>query len=210
VPLANSSFAVTPGSGASVAAHAVGGVKLLAMVRTDNSGLIIDDPTDVYCAAVRIAPTAQPTHLLSLMNTHASLIVDVLAVHITSMIDESTFGVQSRERLRRITAHSNGAAVTPVKLDTASGALDAAITMRKFTGSLTCTVTGEAFASGMSYPYQPGSGQYAYRARHWLWNYANDGLAIPCRQNEGIAISSPADTNAYDDEFYVGMMFRVR
>lgn len=213
MPLPNNSHPVTPGSGQVLAAHTVGGKTFPVVVQCDNNGTLISDPNGVY-SAVGIWPAttgAQPTHLMSILNADATLKLDILAVWFRSV--NETDGGPVRTRLKRITAHSSGTTVTPEKIDTASGALDADITVRRhnISTTLVCTVTGNELSAFMDRPIVASNGLYMNLGNPFLWNHLRDGGPIVCNQNQGVVITSPPDAGMLSAGLCFGVIiFRVR
>lgn len=205
--LPNDSIVVTPGSGATVASHLISSKEYEVWVRAEENGALISDVVGLWSVNFLTVPST-PQNAISILNADAALIVDVLAVWIQPV--GGTGGGFFRDdpySLTRITAHSGGTSLTPSKVDTTTGALDADITV--LGQATSATTTGEAFGT-----YQnggnsagPDAGPYG---RVYLWNWKIEGVPIVLRQDEGVLAVERGAGGALTYGSYVGITFRVR
>jgi len=204
--LPNDSILVTPGSGATVATHLVSSKEYQALVLCDAAGHIIDDPGGVYIASTLAMAKGASRNYLSLHNGDGALIVDVLGIWVAQEQTGAVTGLVRGYRLFRTngSAHSGGTLNTPVKLDTASGALDADITVRS--NNQTVTSSGEALmGAGVSEEETGGAGA---TGKIWLWNRTEMGFTLPVRPGEGVMVQQ--DSTAGTGVLSAGIIFRVR
>lgn len=205
--LPNDSILVTPGSGATVATHAVSSKEYQVVVLADAAGQLIDDPVGVFATAGLAMAKAASRNYLTLFNGDASLVVDVLGVYVSQEATAAVTGLVRGYRLFRTTstAPTGGTLQTPAKLDTTTGALDADIAARVSSGSgVTATASGDALAAVGVGEEETGSGG----GRHWLWNWKIEGAPIVLRQNEGVVVQQDATTGT--GLVSAGVIFRVR
>jgi len=206
MPLPNDSIPVTPGSGTDVATQLVGSKEYQAIVLCDAMGYLIDDPTDVYIASTQAMAKGASRNYLSLHNGDGSLVVDILGLWINQEQTAAVTGLCRGYRLFRSngTAHSGGTLNAPVKVDTASGALDSDITVRS--NNQTVTASGEALSSaGIAEEETGGAGA---TGRCWMWHRNEMGLVLPVRPGEGVLVQQ--DATAGTGVLSAGVIFRVR
>lgn len=130
--LAGDSILVTPGSGATVATHTVGGKEHQVMMQADVNGHIWGSKP-IYAAMVADqvhVNTANTVHF-DLFNADAALVVRVLSILQVPNVANAVTGIALNWLLERTTSvGTGGSAVTPWLADTADSALDADITCR--------------------------------------------------------------------------------
>lgn len=212
MPKPNGSHEITEGSGEVLAAHGIGSILYPVVVPTDALGEMLFDPSDCFAGNyIGFIPDALPVGFASILNADATLLVDVLAVWLSGSTENSADDLPAS--VIRITAHSSGALLTPVKLDTNTANLDADITVRgRGTGGslLSITTSGSALAGNMVRGPMATAGQFNPNptGRFWLWNHLQQG-PIVCRQNEGVAISNRGDGSLLGP-YDMGFIFRVR
>lgn len=128
----NDSITITPGTGATVATHLIGGKEHQAVVVVGPSGHIVDSLDTWYFLADLVAPAANK-HLLSIYNAAGSgKVVKVRKVFLTPLLGGTLTGVACRVDLRRFQdgAHTAGTDLVAVAADTANTALPAQITAK--------------------------------------------------------------------------------
>ena len=130
--LANDSITVTPGSGATVATHLVGGLEhQVVMIAEPDGSLIGSRPMYVYNIASQVHVAAASTVHWDLFNADATLLVRVLSIRQKPDIVTAVTGVAFAWSLRRTSAVGSGGTAQTVFLpDTAQTALAASITCR--------------------------------------------------------------------------------
>lgn len=134
--LPNDSVAVTPGSGATVATHAVSSKEYQAIILADADGHLVDSKAMYFAnIASQINVAAANTVHWDLFNADAALIVRVFSViHVPDMVTAVATGVPFSWKLARTTSvGTGGTSVTPWAYDTSTSvvpALDADITVR--------------------------------------------------------------------------------
>lgn len=200
---ANDSVTITPGAGATIATHLVGGKEHQAVVLVDAVGQIKDDCEGVYVTTALAMAKAGSKTYLSIFNADPAIIVDVVGVWVSQEVTAAVTGLVRGYRLFRATSvHSAGTLSTPIALDTVSAALDADITIRR--DGVTVSAVGEALSSVSIYEEETGG----YTGRAWLWSQSETGLTIPLRQNQGVFVQQ--DSTAGTGVVSAGMIFRVR
>lgn len=139
--LPNDSIAVTPGTGATVATHAVSGKEYQAVVLADADGHIKGSNAVYRMTVVGSAVGASKVHC-DLFNGDASIILKVISAKVLPNIDTAVTGtVSSAIFFTRTTAVGTGGTAATLenttlvghainKLDTSSPVLDADITAR--------------------------------------------------------------------------------
>lgn len=206
MPQVNDSINVTPSGSTAVATHLINSKEHQAVVICDAMGYLIDDPNGIYIASTMAMAKSASKNYLSLHNGDGTLIVDVLGLWIAQELTAAVTGLVRGYRLNRTngTAHSGGTANAPVKLDTASGALDADITVRS--NGQTVTASGEALnGAGVA---EEETGAAGSIGRIWMWNRNELGLVLPVRPGEGVMVSQ--DATAGTGFLSAGIIFRVR
>lgn len=210
---ANDSVIVTPGSGTTMATHTIASKEHEVFMGADAAGNLLADQLGVYAStALNLGTSNSETNRLSLLNADAALIVDVLGVWAKWMNDgDVLLAISIQSRLRRCTAHSGGTLLTPVKLDSTTGALDGDITVRSTPTSV--TQSGEDYGA-LALPTSGGNASAiatgAINGKLWLWDWRRVGAPIVCRQNEGVVvrdITNDVDINSFPS---YGIIFRVR
>lgn len=137
--LPNDSIEITPGSGAVVAAHLIGGKKYQVVIPAGPQGHLVDT-ADTYIAwanDVLMETTANTSHF-SLVNETADKLVKVHKFFAVNLQAVAIVGIMIRMDVMRITGHSAGTDIVAEKFDSASPALPAGITIKS-----KGTVTGE-------------------------------------------------------------------
>lgn len=137
---ANDSVLVTPGSGATIATHLIGGKEHQAVVQVGESGHIIGSKdTYVYAIASQVHVAVANTVHWDLFNADAALLVRVVSIKQIPNITTAVTGVVFDWQLFRTSAvGTGGTAQTAWLPDTSQTALDADITCRsKPTGGAT-------------------------------------------------------------------------
>jgi hypothetical protein len=130
--LTNDSITVTPGSGATVATHLIGGKEHQAVVQVGESGHIIGSK-DTFCynIASTVHVAAANTVMWDLFNADATLLVRVVSIRQIPNIVTAVTGVGFAWQLQRTTAiGTGGTAQTAWLPDLSQTALDADITCR--------------------------------------------------------------------------------
>jgi hypothetical protein len=131
--LPNDSILVTPGSGAVVATHLIGGKEYQVIMQADVSGVIIGSRnTYVYNIPSQVHVAVANTVHWDLFNADAALLVRVVSIrHIPDMVTAVATGVAFAWKLARTTAVGTGGSVLTAWLpDLSQPALDADITAR--------------------------------------------------------------------------------
>ncbi len=140
MPLANDSILVTPGSGATVATHLIGGKEHQVIMQADNVGVIIGSrDTYVYTIPSQVHVAVANTIHWDLFNADAVLLVRVISIRQIPDIVTAVTGVAFAWKLARTTAvGTGGTGLTAWLPDLSQAALDADITARsKPTGGAT-------------------------------------------------------------------------
>ena len=181
----NDSILVTPGSGATVATHAVSSKEYQVIMEADSLGHIKGSRAD-FLVFFTPATNAANRRVGDLFNADASLVIRVQGIWIMPTLSAIT-GVQIGFGIKRTSAvGTGGTVITPRPLDTTYAALDADITAR-------AGATGGATAV------------YTYFQQHFLNDETNSGagmvglvnclpvisdktVEIVLRQNEGLLI----------------------
>lgn len=212
--LPNDSILVSPGSGATLATHLASAKEYEAWLTANAAGEFADPVGTWGVAQHQVgASDGQSTstiNRLSILNADASLIVEVLSVWGRVIRTSSTLlGVATRARLQRMTGHSGGSTLTPSKIDSTTGSLDADITVRSGRAASNVTITGatgEELSSATAMVALTGMSE-----KFWLWNLRQEGLPIILRQNEGVFVSDFSDASDSTVSFInYGFTFRVR
>jgi len=137
----NDSILITPGSGAVVATHLIGGKEYQVIMQADESGVIIGSRnTYVYNIPSQVHVAVANTIHWDLFNADAALLVRVVSIrHIPDMVTAVATGVAFAWKLARtIAVGTGGSALTAWVPDLSQPALDADITARsKPTGGAT-------------------------------------------------------------------------
>lgn len=200
--LANDSITVTPGSGATVATHLVGGLEhQVVMIAEPDGSLIGSRPMYVYNIATQVHVAAASTIHFDLFNAHASLRVRVLSVRQKPDIVTAVTGVATTWNFRRTSAvGSGGTAQTASLPDTAQTALDAAITCRsKPTSGAT---SASVIKTYQIHSEETNTGNLAIAAAGGMELIPNylvmpmdpDGILL--RQNQGISVTQDTSSSA--------------
>lgn len=206
MPKPNNSHTVSAGSGQTLAAHLVSSKKYPVVVRADAFGNLIDDPTNVFAAGLQMSPVGG-TNLgsFSVFNNDAAAIVEILFASVTQPTGGSVG--YSTCALRKITAHSNGTSITPVKLDTSSSNLDADITVRQYNDftPFAQPTTADCYTQIQS---DINGGNCLHPGKKVLWS-TKENPPIILRQGQGAQIEvfttyNPAQT------YLNTLVFRVR
>ena len=198
--LANDSILVTPGSGATVATHLVGGKEhQVVMIAEPDGSLIGSRPMFFYNIATQVHVAAASTIHFDLFNAHATLLVRVLSVLQKPDIVTAVTGVATAWNFRRTSAVGTGGTAQTASLpDTSQTALDAAITCRsKPTGGAT---SASVIKTYQIHSEETNTGTLAIAAQGGLELIPNylvmpmdpDGILL--RQNQGISVTQ--DTNS--------------
>lgn len=155
--LANDSVTVTPGTGATVSTHLVGGKEHQAVVLCDTTGNLYNSKdTWVVSTGNTIHVGAARTTLLDLFNAVGSgAILRVTGLYIIPALAAVTGVGQTYELIRTSAVGTGGTALTPAAFDTTNTALPAQVTARtKPTGGAT-TATTLLFVNGSSEETNP-------------------------------------------------------
>jgi hypothetical protein len=130
--VANDSVAVTPGAGATIATHAVGGVEHQVMMQAGADGHIIGSkPIYMFNIPSQVHVAAANTVHWDLFNADAALLVRILSIRQIPNITTAVTGVVKDWKLARTTAAgTGGTAQTAWLADLSQAALDADITCR--------------------------------------------------------------------------------
>lgn len=128
--LAGDSILVTPGSGATVATHTVGGKEHQVFMQAGESGHIIGSKdTYVYSIASTVHVAAANTIMWDLFNANATLLVRVVSIRQIPNIVTAVTGVAFNWTLQRtLTAGIGGTPQIAWRPDPSQPALDADIT----------------------------------------------------------------------------------
>lgn len=158
---------------------------------------------NIYVASVVASAAGASKNHLSLYNADATLKVDVLEVYITKETTAAVTGLIRGHRLFRFTtAHSAGAVVAPLQLDTAMSALDADITARSAS-----TIGGaEARPLGVIGIGEEETGSGGSKSS--LFNHKDYNRPITLNTNEGVVIQQ--DATAGTGLISAVIVFRVR
>jgi hypothetical protein len=202
---ANDSILVTPGSGETIATHLVNSKEHEVMMLADANGTLLFDPAGCWAICRTISPLGgtNPPELLSLLNASSTVVVDLLLAYITPDLTSNTSGFDIRARLARVTAHSGGTTLTPIKLDTTTGSLDSNITIREYPSSVT---TSGSDLTGVQI-LKPGGTNILGVGKQVLWGSLEAPLVL--RENEGVLIAATAllsPATAHN----IGFVFRAR
>jgi len=138
--LPNDSILVTPGSGAVVATHLVGGKEYQVIMQADDTGVIIGSRnTYIYNIPSQVHVAVANTVHWDLFNADPALLVRVVSIRQIPDITISVTGIAFAWKLARTTdVGSGGSALTAWLPDLSQTALDADITARsKPTGGAT-------------------------------------------------------------------------
>jgi hypothetical protein len=130
--LANDSIAVTPGVGATVATHTVGGKEHQVMMLADGTGHIFGaTPIFSYLLPSQVHVNTANTVHWDLFNADASAVVRIFSILQVPNITTAVTGVVFDWLLERTTsAGTGGVALTAFQEDLAQSALPAGITAR--------------------------------------------------------------------------------
>jgi hypothetical protein len=143
----NDSTAITPGAGATIATHVVGGKKYQVVIPAGPGGHL-ENSLPTYIAYVDAVAFAQNKHHISILNASGSgKIVKLQKAFAINLQLAAVTGVGVRFETRRITAHSGGSSITPEKFDSDNADLPAGITIR--TGPTSVTEGNLLFAQAV-------------------------------------------------------------
>lgn len=125
--LPNDSILVTPGSGATVATHLLGGKEYQVIMQAGPSGHILDSlPT--YLAWANDVAHAQNKYHISILNPAASgKIVKLQKLFCVNLQAAAVTGVMERFDIFKITAHSVGTLITSEAFDSTNAAPSATV-----------------------------------------------------------------------------------
>lgn len=129
--LPNDSIAITPGSGAVVAAHTINSKTYQVVIPAGPNGHLVDStPTFVAWANdVSCDNTANVSHF-SILNEEANSIVQIHKLFAVNLNVTAITGIMLRFDIMRITAHSGGTTITPETMDSTNAALASGVTCR--------------------------------------------------------------------------------
>jgi hypothetical protein len=204
VTLPNDSFLSTPdGSGTALATHLVSAKEYPVVMLADRLGQLAGSE-DLYVATALAMAKAANKNYLSVFNADATgVIVDILAAYVVHEVTAAVTGLVRGYRLHQITAaHSVGTLITPEKVDTASPALDADVTVRA--NGQTAAAVGAALAVASVYEEETGGGV----AQFQLWPPPGVEKPIPLGQNRGVLILQ--DATAGTGVLSASIVFRQR
>lgn len=181
----NDSILVTPGSGATVATHAVGGKEYQVMMQADDAGHIIGS-RDAFMCYFAPATNAASRSVADLFNADATAIVRVRGIWIIPTLTAIT-GVNIGWDINRTSSVGTGGTVeTPRPLDTTQTALDADITARSGATGGAALVHKYLSVFCLNDETNAGAGILAYQNQLPLFG---DRVAeIVLRQNQGIQV----------------------
>ena len=200
--LPNDSILVTPGTGATVATELISAKEYQVIMVADGFGHIIGG-RDVYVAsALAMAKAASKNYLTVFNATGSAKTVEIVYASVITSLTAAVTGLARGYRLFRITAHSVGTLITPVKLKSSSPALPAEITARK--DGVTMTVSGDPLGIGVTNEEETGSAGMEAN----LFDECKIGEPIICAVGEGIGIQQ--DATAGVGVLNAFIYFRVR
>jgi|SRR5688572_3181871 len=207
---ANDSVLVTPGTGATVATHLLGGKEHQAVVVVDESGHIIGSKdTYHYNIASQVHVAAANTVHWDIFNAHASLLVRILSIRHIPNITTAVTGIVFDWLLERTTSvGTGGVAQTAWLADLSQTALDAAITCRsKPTGGATASVDLRTYSMS-SEETNAATIQIASQGGLELVppsiSPPSNFHGILLRQNEGIRLVQITNSNAGNTGWLIG------
>lgn len=214
--LPNDSILVTPGSGATLASHAISSKEYEAWLKSDGAGSLAVEPYGVWVAQTGDCPQDTVSGGIDnerfyLYNADASLIVDVLSVRLGhNRTDDLPTAPSFRSTLHRISGFdwTGGTTLTPVKADSTFGSLDADITCGWYgSSSSPPTFTKDGTLSRYSHNPQGRWTQNDFAVS--LWDARMGSIVL--RQNEGIGIDDFSGTADTSNSFNIyTVVFRVR
>lgn len=215
--LPNDSILVTPGSGATLASHAVSSKEYEAWLKSDGAGSLDVEPYGIWVAksGTRYKDTAtggRDNERMYLFNNDASLIVEVLSVVVAESFGSDFAGSDDwHTTLYRISAldWTGGTSITPVKADSSFGSLDADIASGWYDGNSsppTFTLDGGALSRLVFRSAHRGTLHHLLRP---LWG--RDMPPIILRQGEGVGIEDAGAGLTNTSNLYeYAIIFRVR
>jgi hypothetical protein len=127
----NDSIAITPGSGATVAANTIASKVYQVVIPAGPNGHLVDSaPTYIAWANdVTCDNTANVSHF-SILNTESTSLVQVHKLFAVNLQVAAIAGIMMRFDVHRITAHSDGTLITPEAADSTNAAIPAGVTCR--------------------------------------------------------------------------------
>lgn len=208
--LSNDSIVVTPGSGATVATHAVSGKEHQLMMNADQSGHIIGSkPTFFALIPSQVHVAGANTVHWDFFNADAAFIIRVLSILQIPNITTAVTGIVFDWLLERTTAvGTGGTGITPWAADTSNTALDADVTCRsKPTGGATQSTdlrsysisSEETNAATIQIASQGGLELVPEPLRQINW-----GHGIVLRQNQGLRCVQVNSSNAGNTGWLIG------
>lgn len=208
---ANDSILVTPGSGATVATHAVASKEYQVVMQASESGHIIGS-NDTFYAVIpsQVHVAAANTVHWDLFNADAAILVRVVSIKQIPNITTAVTGVVFDWKLARTTAAGTGGSViTPWLPDTAQTALDADITLRsKPTGGATestilsnYSISGEETNTGTIIIASQGGLELVPEQ---LRNLGGVAHGILLRQNQGLRCVQITNSAAGNTGWLIG------
>mgnify|MGYP001564368423 CR=1 FL=1 len=186
---ANDSILVTPGAGATVATHLVGGKEYQAIMEADHLGHI-KGSRDGFLVWFTPATNAVARRIGDLFNADAALVVRVQGIWIIPTITAVT-GANIEYGIRRTSAVGTGGTVeTPRPLDTTQAALDADITARS--GATGGATEVYKYFSIYSFNEETNAGLVLLAYQNQLPTFGDKVVELVLRQNQGILIKQEA------------------
>jgi hypothetical protein len=183
--LSNDSILVTPGSGATVATHTVGGKEHQVVMIADDAGHIVGS-RNAFMVYFTPATNAASRSVADLFNADAAAVVRVRGIWIIPTLTAIT-GVQVGWDINRTsTVGTGGTAETPRPIDTAQTALDADITARAGATGGATLVYKYLSVFCLNDETNAGAGILAYQNQ--LPVFGDRIAEIVLRQNQGIQV----------------------
>lgn len=130
--LPNDNIAITPGSGAVVACHLIGGKKYQVLIPADPMGHLIDSPATwaAWANDVTVAIVTNTSHISILNAVGSGRLLQLQKLFAINLCLTAYVGSMLRFDVHRITNHSNGVLITPESLDSSNPSLPAGVTIR--------------------------------------------------------------------------------
>ena len=137
--LPNDSIAITPGSGATLAAHTIGGKVYQVVIPAGPNGHLSDSAETwvAWANNVSFDNAANVSHFSILNGNTDGKIVQIHKLFVVPLNLTAITGIMIRFDVMRITAHSGGTGITPEKLDSANGSLATGIDLQTKATSVT-------------------------------------------------------------------------
>ena len=196
--LPNDSVLVTPGSGATIATHTIGGKEHQAVVVVGPSGHIVDSLDTWYVCADAVA-FANNKQMLSIYNGSGSgKILKLRKLFLVNLQLAAATGVAVRFDVKRLTtgAPTGGTAVTPVAADTTNASIPASVVcMTGATGGLVegsllfpITFTNDEVGATQAFP-----SSLLMQATNWLPE-GREITELVLRETQGVTVKCVTST----------------